>query len=158
MRIQKTFSSPPMSSQRVQFEAAFKVPPAVVFATFADHVKFGGIWGSKMERIKAGSLPEEPNGEGSVRRIASGGFTFEETITVFEKNRLIEYTVTQGGPIKNHLGHIEFRADGRGGTRVSYTITFSPKIPLTGGLIAAIIRKQWNSGIGPARTRIEAGE
>jgi hypothetical protein len=59
---------------------------------------------------------------------------------------VLEYTVSKGGPIKNHLGHIEFQ-EIDGGTRVNYTISFDPKIPLTGGILATILCASWHAGV-----------
>ena len=134
-----------MSQQEVIFEAYFQAPPEKVFAIFADHERFGRVWGAKFKRIKDGQ--GDPNGLGSVRDIHMGLLHFEETIKTFEPSSLIEYTVSAGKAlIHNHLGRIEFRAE-NGGTRLNYRIQFEPDIPLTGGLVAAIMRNSFK----PAR-------
>lgn len=135
-----------MSQQQVRFEQFFAAPCDKVFAYFADHQKFGRIWGGTFARVKDGNDPRDPNGLGSVREIRNKGMAFEETISKYEPSSLIEYTITKGGPIKNHLGHIEFHAV-EGGTKLDYTITFDPKVPLTGGLIAGILCGSFHAGI-----------
>ena len=144
-----------MSQQVVKFEQFFAAPRGAVFAYFADHVKFGRIWGGRFTRVQDGQDPLEPNGLGSVREVRAKGFVFEETIVKFEKPSLIEYRVTKGGPIKNHLGRIEFR-EVEGGSKVSYTITFEPRIPLTGGLMAGLLCATWHGNVHRAVKEIAA--
>ena len=144
-----------MAQQQVKFEQFIAAPREKVFAYFADHEKFGRIWGGQFKRIKDSSNPRDVNGLGSVREIRSTGMVFEETISKYEPSSLIEYVVSKGGPIKNHLGHIEFHAV-EGGTQVNYTISFDPRIPLTGGIIAGIICTSFNKGVHKAVREIVA--
>lgn len=136
-----------MAKHQVRFEEFFPAPRENIFAFFADHTKFGKIWGGKFERIQDGQNPKDPNGLGSVRKICSAGMTFEETIISYQPATLIEYTVTRGGPVKNHLGRIEFK-DAPGGTKLEYTISFDPKIPFTGIPIEGILKASWKKGVG----------
>jgi uncharacterized protein YndB with AHSA1/START domain len=138
-----------MPQQKIKFEQFFAAPRDRVFAFFADHEKFGRIWGGRFKRVRDGQDPRDPNGLGSIREVSSKGMTFEETIVTYTPPSLIEYTVTKGGPIKNHLGHIEFR-EVQGGTKVEYTITFDPRIPLTGGILASVLCASWHAGVNRA--------
>lgn len=145
-----------MPSQSVNFQQLFSASPEKVFDFFADHEKFGRIWGGQFRRIKAGDDPGEPNGVGSVREIrAPAGAPFEETIVVFERPRRIEYVVSRGSPIKNHRGVILFQP-ASGGTQLDYTISFDPRVPLTGGLIAQILKLSWRRGAKRAAADIHA--
>jgi uncharacterized protein YndB with AHSA1/START domain len=135
-----------MANHQVRVQEFFDAPPQKVFAVFADHAKLGRILGIPCKRIKDSNDPKNPNGLGSVRKLAFGLAAFEETITAFEPNKLIEYRVTRGSPIKNHLGHMEFELL-NGGTRFDYTIDFDAKIPFTGGLIAFILKSGLTKGM-----------
>lgn len=135
-----------MAKHQVRVQEFFDAPPAKVFPVFADHAKLGRILGIACKRIKDSSDPKNPNGLGSVRRLTMGLSAFEETITAFEPNQLIEYRVTRGSPIKNHLGHMEFELL-NGGTRFDYTIDFDVKIPFTGGLISFILKSGLAKGM-----------
>lgn len=139
-----------MPSQRVRLQRQYDVPPPRVFALFADHERFGKLLGAPCARIKDAPDGNDPNGVGSVRRVASGPAAFEETVLVCEEPRLIEYTVSRGGPIKNHRGRIEFNplADDR--TQVTYTIEFDARIPLTGTAITLLL----NQVIGRAMNKV----
>jgi uncharacterized protein YndB with AHSA1/START domain len=145
-----------MPQQTVRFEQFFAAPRAKVFAWFADHEKFGKIWPGQTKRVQASADAAEPNGLGSVREMHTGGSVFQETIVKFDPPSLIEYRVTKGSPIKNHLGRMVF-TDTEGGTKLDYTIEFDPKIPFTGGLIASVLCTGWRRGVHKAVEGIAKG-
>lgn len=137
-----------MPSQTVHLSAQIAASPEKVYDFFCDHESFGRIWPGQITRIKDSSKPGRPNDVGSVRQIRVGPMAFEETHTVCDRPRQIQYRVTRGSPIKNHLGTINFIEEG-GDTRIDYTIEFDPKIPGTGCLIARSLKRDWARGIGP---------
>lgn len=139
-----------MPGQRVRFRRQYEAPPRRVFALFADHERFGKLLGVPCRRIKTAPHDDNPNGVGSVRRIANGPAAFEETVLVCDAPKLIEYTVTRGSPLKNHHGRIEFNAVTGGNTQVTYTIEFDALIPLTGTAITVAL----NQLIGRAMNRV----
>lgn len=144
-----------MGKHNVKFEQFFAAPRAQVFAWFSNHENIGRVFGGKSPRIKDAGSGGDPNGLGSIREISGQGLKFEETIVKFQPPSVIEYTVSKGGPIKNHLGRMSF-SDEPGGTKLVYTISFEPKIPLTGGLIASIICASWHRGVHRAVKGIAA--
>jgi uncharacterized protein YndB with AHSA1/START domain len=126
-----------MSIQTVTINQVFDAPLKQVFATLSDHEKFGQICGINMTRIKDGT--EHLNGLGSVREIKIGVLpSFQETISKFVDNERIEYKITQGSPIKNHLGVLIF-SEKKGKTHLNYTIQLESKIPLTTALIKIVL-------------------
>lgn len=139
-----------MPSQRVRFHKYYDAAPQQVFALFADHERFGKLLGVLVKRIKDARDGGDLNGVGSVRRLANGPAAFEETVLTCEAPDLIEYAVTRGGPIKNHHGRIEFSSSKDGGTEVTYTIDFDPRLPLTGHAIAFVL----DQAIGRALNRV----
>jgi uncharacterized protein YndB with AHSA1/START domain len=138
-----------VAKNQVRFEQYFAAPRAKVFAWFGDHEKLQGVWGGRFRRIKDATEGKNPNGLGSVREIKLGFSSFEETIVKFQPPSVIEYSVTRGGPIKNHLGRMVF-SDADNGTKLDYTISFDPKLPFTGWLIARILSGQWCKGVNRA--------
>lgn len=125
-----------MRGQEIRFREQYEAPPEQVFALFANHERFGKLLGVPVKRVMDAPHDDDPNGVGSVRRIASGFAAFEETILTCEPPKLIEYTVSRGGPIKNHHGRLEFSAAANGDTQLAYTIRFTARVPLTGSAIA----------------------
>lgn len=142
-----------MPQHEVRFSLHVDAPPEKVFAFCADHARFASLFGGKAVRIKEGD--SEPNGVGSVRRIGSGLLAFEETIVRYEPRRQIDYTITRGSPLKNHLGQIRFRTS-RGGTEIDYVIRYDARIPFTGGLIGALLRLGWNAQAPKQLGRLES--
>ncbi|HVL00616.1 MAG TPA: SRPBCC family protein [Dongiaceae bacterium] len=136
-----------MASQFIQMNVTFNAPVSTVFAELSDHEKMGKVLGAKVKRIKDGK--GAVNGVGSVRLITPVPLAgFEETVTAFEPNKLIEYTVTKGSPLKNHLGRMVF-SESNGKTQLHYTIQFELKfpIPLGGLLLKTALEKVILSGL-----------
>ena len=131
-----------MAHKTVSIVQEFPQPLSAVFAYLSNHDNLGSVFGAPVKRIKAGSDPSEPNGVGSVRRLETAVISIEETVTAFEKDRLIEYRITKGGFMKHHLGTMRFSASGSG-TRLDYTIEIESAIPLFTGPLA----KALDSGI-----------
>ena len=137
-----------MSVQHIKIIQRFHAPVDTIFGLLTDHEAFGRIINAKMKRV-VDSQGENKNGLGSVRRsIPLPGFAVEETVVTFEPNRLMEYTVSKGSPIKNHRGRMEFSHD-RGTTQLNYTIDFEPKCPflLFGPLIKMAVGKVIGNGL-----------
>lgn len=120
--------------QRIEIQQSFPQPLSKVFADLSDHEKLGKIMGAPIVRITDGHGPGGVNGVGSVRRLGPPVLGFEETVVTCEIDRLIEYRVTKGSPLKNHLGRMVFSAEGTG-CHLHYVITFDSKIPFLGPMI-----------------------
>lgn len=121
-------------------DETFDAPRHLVFALFADHQSFGKLLGVPVRRIRD-SDQADPNGVGSVRRIGIGPISLQETITSFEPETLIEYTIISLIPLKNHFGRIRFDSPSETTTRVNYTVYFEDAIPLTGTLVHSALNQ-----------------
>lgn len=117
--------------QVIQIKQEFPAPVSTVFETLGDHEKLGKIIGVKIKRTKNGT--DAINGTGSVRKLIVLP-PVEETVTKFIKNELIEYTVSNFTPIKNHQGILKF-SENNGVTHLDYSIVFESRIPGIGGVI-----------------------
>lgn len=136
-----------MASYTIDIRETVRVPRDRVFALFADHRRFGEMLGAKARRVKD-SAGDDPNGIGSVRRIdIAGPLGLEETITGFEPDSLIEYTITSRSPIRNHFGRIHFADAGDGSTEVHYRINFDDIVPFTGKPIHSALEQGIRKGI-----------
>ncbi|KZY61257.1 hypothetical protein A3742_11740 [Oleiphilus sp. HI0071] len=135
-----------MAQQSISMHFKFNKPLATVFEELSDHEQFGKLCGINMKRVRDGS--DTPNGLGSVRKINIGPLPpFEETITGFKENSFIEYKITKGSPIKNHVGTLEFRESGQG-CELDYVIKLESKIPFTTSLIKNVLKQGISKGIG----------
>lgn len=84
----------------------------------------------------------DTHGLGSVRRVGRGMSSFDETVVAFDKPHHIEYEITRGSLLKNHMGFIELYAHGNV-TVVDCSICFDSKIPGLGDLFAWRFRRAW---------------
>ncbi len=66
---------------------------------------------------------------------------FEETVTEAVPNERIEYRVTKGTPLRNHLGVMVFSSTGDGGSHLDYTITFDAAVPGLAAVVAAGLKR-----------------
>ena len=133
-------------SFRIAIEKDFNKPVSEVFADLGDHETFGRIVGAPIKRVVAGTGPTGANGLGSVRRVGPKPLGFEETIVAFEKDALIEYKITKGTPLRNHLGRMVFSPRGHG-CHLSYVITFDLNIPLLGRVVQKALATGLEQGL-----------
>ncbi|MBU1193464.1 MAG: SRPBCC family protein [Proteobacteria bacterium] len=117
-----------MSRQHIEIRQSFNAPVETIFTILTDHESFGNVIATKIRRV-VDSPEENKNGAGSVRRVFSSMLpAFEETVITFEPHSLMEYVVSKGSPIKNHIGRMEFSEE-NGITRLCYFIDFDPRLP-----------------------------
>lgn len=127
-----------MANHRIEVDETFDAPRHQVFDLFADHKNFGRLLGAPVRRIRD-SDQADPNGVGSVRKIGVGPVGVEQTITSFEPETLIEYTIISLSPLRNHFGRIRFDSPSKTTTRVNYTVYFEDVIPLTGAVVHSVL-------------------
>lgn len=135
-----------MTYRTITLGIDFPQPVTAVFAHLSKHENLAGVFGMPISRIATSSDPAEPDGIGSVRRLKLGPLAIEETITGFEKNRLIEYRVTKGGFMKHHLGTMRFSEQGSG-SRLDYTVEIESSIPLVTGPLVKSLEHGMRSGL-----------
>ena len=135
-----------MTVQKIDINMEFTRPVGDVFAYLSNHDNLGPIFGCKVKRTHEGK--DSPNGLDSVRTLSVGPLpSFDETITAFEKDRLIEYKITRGSPLRNHKGVMRFFPSGSTGSTLHYTIEFESKIPLVGPLIRMRLENSIRNGL-----------
>ncbi len=117
-----------MRTHTVHVTSDFAKPVEAVFAYLSEHENLGDLLGAKIERLRDGD--SDRNGIGSVRQLRVGPLPpFEETITAFDRPRRIEYRITKGSPIRDHLGVMEFSPLPGGGSHLDYRIRLGSPIP-----------------------------
>lgn len=91
----------------------------------------------KIELEREGDPP--PNGVGAIRVLHLVGPPVREEIIAFEPPRRFAYRLLSGAPVKDHVGTVELEPAGKG-TRMSYVLQTTPKVPLVGFGVVALMR------------------
>jgi len=133
--------------QHISVEHDFPVPVDRLFAHLAEHENLGKLFApAKVVRLRDGA--SNRNGAGSARSVKPGPLpAFVETVTDYRENELIEYRITKGGLLKNHLGQIRFFRLDAGSSRVAFNIVFEGKAPGVGSLFRLIISRGIRKGL-----------
>ena len=127
--------------QKIHFLQDFDVPIKSVFSFFSDHNRLREIYPGFIKRIVDAPNPMNCNDVGSSRIIISFPIIFQETITKYNEPNYLEYKITLGSPLKNHIGKMNFIALSPEKTRLDYVIEFEPYIPYTGFILGQINQK-----------------
>lgn len=140
-----------MAQQRIEIVKEYPFPVSRLFGYLAEHENLEAIFGlPKIKRISDGRYAR--NGEGSARemRILAGP-SFVETVTAYKENELIEYRITRGSPLKNHVGVMRFSATASGGAHLHYTVMFEGRLPLIGPLVRLGLERIMRRGLAKLR-------
>lgn len=143
-----------MRAHWVHVQRELDAPPERVFDHLAEHENLAALFGVQVKRLSDGDDGTR-NGAGSRRELKMGpGMPpFEETTTRYERPSLIEYRITKGSPLKDHVGIMAFEPTPSGGTRFDYRIRLSSRIP---GL-APIVRAQLTRAIAKGLRGVPGG-
>jgi uncharacterized protein YndB with AHSA1/START domain len=135
--------------QRLIFKCEFARPPGPVFEYFAEHENLEPMFGAKITRLSNGDDGSR-NGVGSARRLKIGPLpAFDETVTAFQPDQLIEYRITRGSPLRQHVGELRFIPT-ETGTQLEWSITFTTPVPGLEVVIAEVLRRRINQGLAKA--------
>ncbi len=140
-----------MRLQHVHVEQDFVQPVERVFAFLSEHENLGAIFSPlRVERLRDGST--ERNGVGSTRRLSLFGLLpFDETVVEVVPNERIVYTITKGGPMRDHEGRMIFSTRPGGGSHLDYRIRFGSPVP---GL-AAIVKRAVTRSIAEGLKKVD---
>lgn len=139
-----------MSQQRIEIVQEFSQPVEKLFGYLSEHENLATLFApARVTRVRNGDTSR--NGIGSVRslRILVAP-PFEETVTAFKENELIEYRITKGSPLKNHHGVMKFYPF-NGGSRLHYTIVFEGRLPVIASLIRPALERAIRQGLKSLR-------
>lgn len=130
-----------MRAHHVVIDHSFAKPVDRIFAHLSEHENLAALFGAKVTRLANGSDGHR-NGVGSRRRLKSGPLpAFEETVTEFVEDERIEYRITQGSPLKGHVGVMTFAPGPGGGTRFHYDIRLASDIPGVAAIVKASLTR-----------------
>ena len=132
--------------QRLSFKRDFELPPGEVFQFFDEYENLETTFGAAVTRLSDGDDGSR-NGAGSRRRVKLGPApAFEEMVTAYVPDELIEYRVTKGSPLRNHLGEMRFTPIA-GGTRFEWDISFTAALPGLDRILAEILKRRISQGV-----------
>ena len=139
-----------MGQQKIEVVQDFPIPVKRLFAYLSEHENLATIFApAKVTRVRDGY--KDRNGVGSVRRLQILlAPPFEETVTACEDNKLIEYRISKGSPLKNHKGVMKFSTI-KGGSQLHYTIVFESKLPLLGSIVKPVLESAIRKGLKAVR-------
>ncbi|MCC6582087.1 MAG: SRPBCC family protein [Chitinophagales bacterium] len=128
--------------QHINITENFPFPVEKLFSYLEKHENLETLFAPlNVKTIKDGNT--EKYGVDSIRSLQFAIIpSFEETVTVYKKNELIEYKITKGSPLKNHYGIMKFSSTAEG-SDLHYTIEFDSDIPF----VAAIVKIGLENGI-----------
>lgn len=127
--------------QKLHFLQDFDAPVKNVFSFFSDHNRLSEIYPAFVKRIIDAPNPANCNDVGSSRLIISFPVFFQETVTQYIEAKYLEYKITLGSPLKNHIGKMNFIEISPNRTRLDYYIEFEPFFPYTGFVMNQINTK-----------------
>lgn len=125
-----------MAARSFTLQTDFTQPVAEVFGSLSRHETLARVFGIPIRTVQPSPDGELPGGVGSVRSISLGPLRFEETVTGFERDRMITYRVTKGGFLRHHDARMHFTSKPGGagggsksGTRVEHWVEMESAIP-----------------------------
>lgn len=121
--------------------ATVKAPIGTVWAALSDHEGMSS-WAPGLScRLVEDGVPDR-NGLGAVRRINAPGPApaIVERVVAFEPPHRLGYAAVSGVPFKGYGGEVVLTEDG-GGTRIDYTLTYEPRLPLVERVPVAVVTR-----------------
>jgi len=84
-----------------------------------------------------------PNGVGTERTITIGSVTVREQLASVGPGMTFSYKILSGAPLKQHQATAAFTSKGAS-TEVRWDVSFLPKVPGTGWIVAMVTKKAIN--------------
>jgi uncharacterized protein YndB with AHSA1/START domain len=81
-----------------------------------------------------------PDGVGAVRRFTRHGIGSREEVLAWEPPHHLAYTLLSGMPVRNYRADVRLEPDGAG-TDVSWSVRFDVRLPGSGALMTAVLRR-----------------
>jgi uncharacterized protein YndB with AHSA1/START domain len=125
--------------QHIEIERKIPAAPERVWEVIADHRGYER-WAGVREVVLRNEGDPAPNGLGATRVLRTGGLAIEEEVVRFDPPVRLSYRMAAGLPVRDYLGDVRLEPSD-GGTRLLWTVEFSPRIPLTGGLLRRVTER-----------------
>jgi uncharacterized protein YndB with AHSA1/START domain len=130
----------------IRVERRLDAPPEAVFEVVADHARYDRFDGVRRSELVEPGDPA-PNGLGAVRWLWLGPLRFEEEVTAFDPPRRLDYLIRhiRTLPFRHEGGSIRLEPDGTG-TSAVWTSSFEIPIPVIGGAMDSVFKRQLERG------------
>ena len=142
--------------RRIELEQYIAAPPSRIWPALSEHEAMPR-WLPVREVVRRRAGSPEPNGVGAVRTIRGMGLVVEEQITGWKPGERFEYVLTEGAPLRDHVGEMVLEP-AEGGTLVRWSVRFRPLIPGTGAFLERMVRAGLALGLVRLKRLIESGE
>ncbi len=138
----------------VEIEARVRIaaPLETVWARLTDHEGMSTWMPLRSVTLSQEGHPDR-DGLGARRVMRAVGPPLVEEVVAWDPPTSYEYTLLHGAPIRDHRGRVELSPAGDG-TNVVWSIRFRPRVPGTGWLIGAVLKKVIHRSLGKLRDRI----
>ena len=144
-----------MRAHWVHVEHDFTSPIQAIFGELAEHENLGPVFGAKVVRLNDGE--DSRNGVGSRRQLKVGPLpAFEETVTAFTVDQRIEYRITKGSPLREHVGEMRFASLPDGGTHLEWRIRVATDVPGLAAIVKAVLTKGIAKGLSQLDDKLAA--
>jgi hypothetical protein len=81
-----------------------------------------------------------PDGVGAVRRFTKNGIGSREEVVAWDPPHHLAYRILSGFPVRHYRADVTITPE-EPGCLITWSATFDPKIPGTGRLIVAVVRR-----------------
>ncbi len=122
-----------------EIEGTVPAPRPAVWKVLTDSVGWSR-WAGVKEVVLRQQGDPPPDGLGAIRVIRTGGLAIEEEVTAFEPPKRMAYRLVAGAPVREHQAQVRLDAS-ESGTLITWSVRFEPWIPLTGPLVARLMRR-----------------
>ncbi len=129
-------------------------PPESVWSVLTHHEGMPAWSPLRRVVLEAEGAPDR-DGVGAIRAMHAAGPVIKEKVVAWDPPRSYDYTLIAGAPIRDHVGRVELTPV-PGGTGVTWTVDFRPRVPGTGGAIAALLGRALQGMLDRLRDRLEA--
>lgn len=129
-------------------EQTVKAPIAAVWASWDDYANIANFHPGVKHSYLLGN--KQTTGHGALRQCDfTDGKTFlKERIVGYESEKQMTVDIYEtNAPIKDARARFDFAAVGQKQTRVTMTMTFTPKMGIIGKLLTPIMKKQFSKGL-----------
>lgn len=135
--------------QHVEVTQRYDRPVGEVYAHLSEHENLGPVFGARVTRVRDGD--DTRNGVGSVRRLSVPPLPpFEETVTRYEPDRLLEYRISSpGGLVRDHSARVQFTPDGDAST-VTWHVDFRTAVPVLAPVVRLLLARSMRRGLADA--------